>query len=107
MAVEIEGLEQKWEEWRWAKRKGMIREEEFPEAERLLIRRSWARTAWAAEENGDMKELAKAYPRLHQGLSSPLNLRGPERTKDEGVNGRSAVSASLSDRQYCGHAHGL
>jgi hypothetical protein len=42
MQAEIEDLEQKWEEWRWAKRKDMIREEEFPEAERLLTKRGCA-----------------------------------------------------------------
>ena len=43
MTPEIARLEQGWEEWRWAKRKDMIRQEEFPEAERLLTNRSTRR----------------------------------------------------------------
>jgi len=43
----------------------MIREEEFPEAERLLTKRGCVRSGSVAVENGDMKELAGVYSRSH------------------------------------------
>jgi hypothetical protein len=105
MPAEIEGLKQRWEVWRWAKRKGMIQEEEFPEAERLLIERRCAQAVSAAEKNGDMRQLAGAYSRLYQRPSSRLNFRRPEKAIYKGASGRYAVSALLLDRRQFNHAH--
>ena len=61
MTIEIERLEQKWEEWKWAKTKDFIREEEFPEAMGLVVDRRYRAAVYPGGENDDIREGGLAH----------------------------------------------